>query len=79
MILDEPTRGVDVNAKAEIHRLIGALVKEGLSILIISSELPELLGMCDRIFVMRNGEIVSCFDRSEASQEKILKDALSET
>ena len=79
MILDEPTRGVDVNAKAEIHRLIGGLVKEGLSILMISSELPELLGMCDRVFVMRKGEIVSCFDRSEASQEKILKDALSET
>ena len=76
LILDEPTRGVDVNAKAEIHKLIGALMKEGLSILMISSELPELLGMCDRIYVMKNGEIVSCFDRAEASQEKILKVAL---
>lgn len=76
MILDEPTRGVDVNAKAEIHRLIGSLVKDGLSILIISSELPELLGMCDRIYVMNAGRIKGSFNREEATQEKILKVAL---
>lgn len=77
LILDEPTRGIDVNAKAEIHRLISKLVSEGLSILMISSELPELLGMCDRIYVMRTGEVVKCFDRSEATQEKILKVSLN--
>ena len=76
MILDEPTRGVDVNAKAEIHRIIGELVKQGLSILMISSELPELLGMCDRIYVMNAGRIVGEFDRENATQEGILKAAL---
>jgi ribose transport system ATP-binding protein len=79
LILDEPTRGVDVNAKAEIHKLIGSLVKKGLSILLISSELPELLGMCDRIYVMNSGEIRGCFERSEATQESILKVALDNT
>jgi len=76
MILDEPTRGVDVGAKAEIHRIIGELVKKGLSILLISSELPELLGMCDRIYVMNAGRIMAEFTRGEATQEKILKVAL---
>ncbi len=76
LILDEPTRGVDVNAKAEIHRLIGRLVERGLSILMISSELPELLGMCDRIYVMKSGEIRKCFDRSDATQEALLRIAL---
>ena len=76
MILDEPTRGVDVGAKAEIHRIIGQLVKQGLSILMISSELPELLGMCDRIYVMNAGRIVGEFDRAHATQEGILKVAL---
>ena len=76
MILDEPTRGVDVGAKAEIHRIIGQLVKQGLSILMISSELPELLGMCDRIYVMNTGRIVGEFDREHATQERILKVAL---
>lgn len=76
LILDEPTRGVDVNAKAEIHKLIGTLVQKGLSILMISSELPELLGMCDRIYVMKSGEIKDCFDRKDATQESILKVAL---
>ena len=76
LILDEPTRGVDVGAKAEIHRIIGELVKQGLSILMISSELPELLGMCDRIYVMNAGRIVGEFDREGATQEGILKVAL---
>ena len=76
MILDEPTRGVDVGSKAEIHRIIGELVKKGLSILLISSELPELLGMCDRIYVMNAGRVMAEFDRGEATQEKILKVAL---
>ena len=58
LILDEPTRGVDVGAKAEIHRIISQLANEGLSIILISSELPEIIGMSDRILVMRNGRIV---------------------
>ncbi len=77
LILDEPTRGVDVNAKAEIHRLIGTLVEKGLAILLISSELPELLGMCDKIYVMSKGEIRGNFDRREATQEVILNVALN--
>lgn len=76
LILDEPTRGVDVGAKAEIMRIISKLTQEGLTILMVSSELPELLGMCDRIYVMKDGSIAGCFDREEATQEKILKIAL---
>lgn len=76
MILDEPTRGVDVNAKAEIHRMIGELVREGLSILMISSELPELLGMCDRIYVMNSGRVLKEFTRGRVTQEDILRVAL---
>lgn len=71
LIMDEPTRGVDVGAKAEIHRLMGELVEQGLAILMISSELPEILGMSDRILVMREGRIVAEFDRSEADQEQV--------
>lgn len=76
LILDEPTRGVDVGAKAEIHRLIGNFVKKGGSVLMISSELPEIMGMSDRILVMSKGKIVKEFQRSEATQEKILEYAL---
>jgi rhamnose transport system ATP-binding protein len=71
LILDEPTRGIDVGAKAEIHRLMGELAAQGLAILMISSELPEVLGMSDRILVMREGRIVAEFAREEATQESI--------
>lgn len=71
LIMDEPTRGVDVGAKAEIHRLMGELVERGLAIFMISSELPEIMGMSDRILVMREGQLVAEFDREEADQEKI--------
>jgi len=71
LILDEPTRGIDVGAKAEIHRLMGELAAQGLAILMISSELPEVLGMSDRVLVMREGRIVAEFSREEASQESI--------
>ncbi|MEZ4630490.1 MAG: sugar ABC transporter ATP-binding protein [Deinococcales bacterium] len=72
LIMDEPTRGVDVGAKSEIHRLMSQLAAEkGLAILMISSELPEILGMSDRIMVMRQGSLVAEFSRSEGSQEKI--------
>ena len=73
LILDEPTRGIDVGAKFEIYTLIARLAEEGRSILMISSEMPELLGMCDRIHVMNEGEFVAEFDAGEASQEKIMR------
>ncbi|WP_010259560.1 sugar ABC transporter ATP-binding protein [Treponema primitia] len=77
LILDEPTRGVDVGAKAEIHRIISKMAVSGLTILMISSELPELIGMCDRIYVMKDGTIAGCFNRDQFSQEEILRIALA--
>ena len=76
LILDEPTQGIDVGAKAEVHVLMTELAAQGVAILMISSELPEILGMSDRIAVMHGGTIVSTLDRSEATQEKILALAL---
>jgi len=76
LILDEPTRGIDVGAKQEIHRLIDEMVKEGIPVLMISSELPEILGMSDRIYVMHEGRISGEYRRSEATQEKILRSAM---
>jgi rhamnose transport system ATP-binding protein len=76
LILDEPTQGIDVGAKSEIHRLMGELARNGLAIIMISSELPEVLGMSDRIAVMRGGTIIGEFTRAEATQEKILHLAL---
>jgi rhamnose transport system ATP-binding protein len=76
LILDEPTQGVDVRAKAEIHRLIVDLAAEGLAILMISSEMPEILGMSDRIAVMRGGTIVGTLDRAAATPERLLALAL---
>jgi rhamnose transport system ATP-binding protein len=76
LILDEPTQGVDVHAKSEIHRLMGELASQGYAILMISSELPEVIGMCDRIAVMRSGTIVGILDRKEATQQKTLALAL---
>jgi putative multiple sugar transport system ATP-binding protein len=77
MILDEPTRGIDVGAKYEIYCIINQLVKEGKSILMISSELPELLGMCDRIYIMNEGKIVGEVSKEEATQELIMGRILS--
>jgi ABC-type sugar transport system ATPase subunit len=71
LIMDEPTRGIDVGAKAEIHKLMSELAAQGLAILMISSELPEVLGMSDRILVMREGRIVAEFARGQADQETI--------
>ena len=76
LILDEPTQGIDVGAKAEVHELMTELAAQGVAILMISSELPEILGMSDRIAVMCGGTIVSTLDRGEATQEKILALAL---
>ena len=79
IILDEPTQGVDVGAKAEIHKLMGELAAKGLAILMISSELPEVLGMSDRIAVMHGGRVLKTLDRTEATQEKVLELALGHT
>ncbi|MCB0055914.1 MAG: sugar ABC transporter ATP-binding protein [Caldilinea sp.] len=76
LILDEPTRGIDINAKAEIHALIAELADEGKSIIMISSEIQELLAICDRILVMRNGAIVSEVSSATATQEDILRLAM---
>lgn len=76
LILDEPTQGVDVGAKSEIHKLMGELAGRGMAVLMISSELPEILGMSDRIAVMHAGTIVGVVDRAEASQELLLEMAL---
>ena len=75
-ILDEPTRGVDVGAKREIYYLIQEILRGGAGVILISSELPELLAMANRILVMYQGQIVAELDRSEFSEEKILSYAL---
>jgi putative multiple sugar transport system ATP-binding protein len=73
LILDEPTRGIDVGAKFEIYTIMNRLIDEGLSIIMISSELPEVLGMSDRIYVMAHGEITGELDIKYATQDKIMK------
>jgi putative multiple sugar transport system ATP-binding protein len=72
LILDEPTRGIDVGAKYEIYTIINELAAAGKGIVFISSEMPELLGMCDRILVMAEGRFVGELSGTEASQEKIM-------
>jgi len=78
LILDEPTRGIDVGAKYEIYTIINRLAGEGKGIIMISSELPELLGVCDRIYVMRDGKIVGEMPAKEASQELVMKHIMFE-
>lgn len=73
MILDEPTRGIDVGAKYEIYCIMNDLVKSGKTVIFISSELPEILGMCDRIYVMDEGKIVGEIDHKDASQESVMR------
>jgi ribose transport system ATP-binding protein len=75
-ILDEPTRGIDVGAKNEVYKIINRLAAEGAGILMISSEIEELIGMCDRILVMAHGEIRATFERAEFDREEILKAAM---
>ena len=77
LILDEPTRGVDVGAKAEIYAIMNELTKHGLTILMISSELPEIINMSDRVYVFSEGIVTGCLDHSEVSQEAIMKLAAS--
>ena len=76
LILDEPTQGVDIGSKSEIHQIMGDLAEQGMAIVMISSELPEILGMSDRIAVMHGGTIAGILSRAEATQEKILALAL---
>jgi len=73
LILDEPTRGIDIGAKYEIYCIINELADAGKAVIVISSEMPELLGICDRIYVMNEGAFVGEFDRAEATQEKIMR------
>ncbi len=78
LIMDEPTRGIDVGAKAEVHALMSQLAQAGMGIIMISSELPEILGMSDRILVMAEGRVAAILDRAEATQEKIMAYASGE-
>ena len=77
LIFDEPTRGIDIGAKFEIYQLMYELVKNGITIIMISSELPEVLSMSDRILVMKEGEIAGELLKNEATQEKIIKYAIN--
>ena len=76
LILDEPTRGIDIGVKAEFYDMIGALAADGRAILLISSELPELLALCDRVLVMAEGRLTAEFPRAEATQERIMSAAV---
>jgi rhamnose transport system ATP-binding protein len=78
LIVDEPTRGIDVGTKAEVHRLLSELAQQGMAILMISSELPEVLGMADRVLVMREGWLTAEFPRSEATPESVMFAATAE-
>ena len=72
MIMDEPTKGIDIGAKTAVYRLMGELVAKGLGIIMVSSELPEIMGMADRILVMRRGRLRACFSRADATPERIV-------
>src|SRR6185503_808793 len=78
LILDEPTRGIDVGAKAEVHQIINELATQGLGLILISSDMPEILAMSDRILVMREGRQMGVFTREEATQETILAAAMGQ-
>src|SRR4051794_2030017 len=78
LIVDEPTRGIDVGTKAEVHRLMSALAAEGVAVLMVSSELPEVLGMADRVLVMREGRIVAELPRAEATEDAVMFAAMGQ-
>jgi putative multiple sugar transport system ATP-binding protein len=73
LILDEPTRGIDVGAKYEMYTIMNSLAAEGKAVMMISSELPELLGMCDRIYTVSAGRITGCLPVAEATQESLMR------
>jgi rhamnose transport system ATP-binding protein len=72
LLLDEPTRGIDIGAKVEVHRLIADLAAQGLAIILISSDLPEVLAMSDRIIVLHEGRVTAEIPREQASQERVM-------
>jgi ribose transport system ATP-binding protein len=76
LLLDEPTRGIDINAKNEIYKLIDELAEQGLAIVVVSSELPEIMAIADRIITICEGKLTAEFDRKDFSDDKILKAAL---
>jgi ABC-type sugar transport system ATPase subunit len=78
LILDDPTVGVDINAKQEIYRLVSGLTRSGTAVILLSSELPEVLGLSDRVFVLYHGRIVASFDRSDMSEQALLEAAHGE-
>ncbi|TDD47605.1 sugar ABC transporter ATP-binding protein [Kribbella antibiotica] len=78
LIVDEPTRGIDVGTKAEVHRLMSSLAAEGVAVLMVSSELPEVLGMADRVLVMREGRLVAELSRAEATEESVMFAAMGQ-
>jgi ABC-type sugar transport system ATPase subunit len=77
LLLDEPTRGVDVGAKAEIYALIAEQCRAGMAVVLVTSELPELIGLCDRIVMLVEGRIGGTFSRAEANEERLLAAALA--
>ena len=79
ILLDEPTRGIDVGAKLEVYELINQLTAEGRAVILVSSELPELIGMSDRIVMLHEGRIGGEFSREEATPEKLLAAAMGQT
>jgi rhamnose transport system ATP-binding protein len=72
LIIDEPTRGIDVGTKSEVHRRMSELAGQGIAILMISSELPEVLGMADRVLVMREGRLTAEFPRAQATPDRVM-------
>lgn len=72
LLVDEPTRGIDVNTKAEVHRLLSQLAADGVAVLMVSSELPEVLGMSDRVLVMHEGRLVADIPRASATEESVM-------
>ena len=79
LILDEPTKGIDVATKAAVHEFVSQMAGEGIAVILISSELPEILGMSDRVVVMHEGDVTAVFNRKEMNQEQIMRAALGET
>lgn len=78
LLLDEPTRGVDIGAKAEIYRLLGELAAQGMGVLLASSELPELIGVCDRVVVLRDGRDVASFSTADSGEGDLLAAAMGQ-